>query len=411
MGCLAREGRKNFAPPAARRRYNVRAAAIVGLTPHNSHNSYGANNSMIIQRAFVGETLRLGGAVGVVLLGIFLLVRMLGFLRQAAAGDIPAGGVLLLLLFKTIAYLDLLLPLALYIAALLALARMRRANELVMLDACGLGLAALIKPALQLGVIIGALTAFCSLYLAPLSVAAGRLQTAELRQQSETGGVQAGRFMATRAGDGVYFVERYNAAADALRNLFVYEGGAPADENAARITVAESGRRAADEHTDATFLVLQNGARYHIAAGRADYTAIQFAEYGLALPPPGPPSRRVTLSAMPTPDLWRAQTPAAIGEFHWRIAKAAMPAVLLLFAIALATGAPGGRRASTMVAALLVYFMYANLLGFAQAQIARGAAPAILWLLHGAFLFGAIYLLWRRARGQSPWPGRPPRLV
>jgi len=402
---------------------------------------------MILHRAFVAESLRACAAVSVILLGIFLAVRGLGFLRQAAEGDIPAGSVLLLLALKTITYLDIIVPLALYIAALAVLGRWLRDREMLIIAASGVGGARLLRPAAWLFALIGGGAALCSLYLSPLAAESARAIIHDARSRADLAAVLPGVFTEGRDGS-VYFVERYDGDVDgdsvdggdgaggdgglsrhirsprltmrggdesgggdgdvagdsdgnagkSLRNLFVYHRGA-GDGGQDGVVVAKRGRIVADAGGE--FLVLEDGSRIIGAAGDAAHATLDFETYRLRLTPPSAAgdSQRLPVEAQSTAALWRADTAAARGELHWRFSKAAMLAALLVFALAfssLATFTARTRRLPGMLAALLVYFAYSNVLGLAAAQVSRGASPVMLWSVHLIFLATALYLLHRR---------------
>ncbi|MDH3281215.1 MAG: LptF/LptG family permease, partial [Gammaproteobacteria bacterium] len=128
---------------------------------------------MIVSRALVREVLYTSGAVTVVIVSIFFVVRMLGFLKEAAQGDIPVESVLILVLLKLISYLDVIIPLMLYIAILMVLGRWSRDNEMTVLAACGIGLGNLLQPLAVLAALTAGLVATFSFYLGPLAVRAG----------------------------------------------------------------------------------------------------------------------------------------------------------------------------------------------------------------------------------------------
>ena len=90
---------------------------------------------MILRRAFVREALLTSVAVTVVMLMIFIVVRALGFLRQAAEGMIPVGSIFLLLLLKVMTYMDAILPLMVFVAILMVLDRWSRDNETIIMAA------------------------------------------------------------------------------------------------------------------------------------------------------------------------------------------------------------------------------------------------------------------------------------
>ena len=361
---------------------------------------------MIIHRAFIREVLHTCGAVSVILLSIFLLTRLTSFLRQAVDGDIPLNSVFLLLMLKTITYLDILAPLVLYISMLLVIGRWIRDNELTVISACGIGMNQFLKPAMTLCVIIGAMTALVSLYLSPLSTEASRSVVQELRSHAGVAGVVPGVFTETRDGGSVYFVESYDNQSGAFGNLFVYHGGAE-DE----VLVADSGHTGVDEKTNDDFLILKNGTRYRGTAGVAEYNALDFETYGLRLKQRGRGSHKLPLKAMPTlsladgnPD--RVGYAAAIGELHWRVSKVVMLPILMIFALAFSSIAYRKARFPGMLPALLVYFAYSNVLGLGTALIRREVVnPHVaLWVVHLVFLGLAVCLLRRRNLNQRLLP-------
>jgi len=73
--------------------------------------------------------------------GVLLLVLMSGrfikYLAQAASGGIAAGVLFPLMAYRIPGFLELILPLALFIGILLAYGRMYLESEMVVLHACG----------------------------------------------------------------------------------------------------------------------------------------------------------------------------------------------------------------------------------------------------------------------------------
>ncbi len=361
--------------------------------------------TMIIHRAFIREVLHTCGAVSAILLAIFLVARLMGFLRQAVEGDIPANSVLLLLLLKTITYLDILAPLVLYISTLLVMGRWIRDNELTVISACGIGMRQFLRPAMVLFAVVGALAALFSLYLSPLSVEASRSIVHELRHRADVSGVIPGVFSDVRGANSVYFVESYDRESGDFRNIFIYDGSGAVPG----VVVAGAGHTIVDEKTNDDFLVLKNGSRYRGTAGTAEYAVLDFETYGLRLKARARRDHNPPVKAMPTLSLPGENNRAAAGELHWRISKVVMLPVLMVFALAFSSITYRKARFPGMLSALLVYFAYANLLGLGVALIRRGAAhPHLtLWVVHLAFLGLAVWLLHRRNLNKPLLPGLP----
>ncbi len=361
--------------------------------------------AMLIHRAFVKEVLQTCGAVAAILFAALLIIRLIGFLGQAAEGYISVDSVLLLLLLKMITYLDILVPLVLYISILLVMGRWIRDNELTVINACGIGMAQFIRALLALFVIVGSVVAVFSLYLSPLATQTARVISHQYRSRVDVGGVPIGVFAETKDGNSVYFVERYDAQTDTLRDIFVYsrEG---AEQN---IIVADSGLKMLDQPSQADFLVLHDGRRYRATAGMAAYGVLDFAAYAVRLPATAPADYRLPFKARPTLELLADPHPAATGELYWRLSKVVMLPILMLYALSFSSIAYRRQRLVGMVAALLVYFVYSNLLGSFLALIQRAviSPPALLWVVHLVFLVLALGLFYRRSQDKQLLPGLP----
>ena len=124
---------------------------------------------MIINRAFYRETAGATLAIATVLLVVMVLMSMTLLLGRAVRGDQPGEVVYLLLGFQTLAKIDVLLPLALYLGVLLTLSRWYRDSEMTVLAACGIGLMHFLRPVMILGLVFAAVVSLGSFYFTPLA--------------------------------------------------------------------------------------------------------------------------------------------------------------------------------------------------------------------------------------------------
>lgn len=344
----------------------------------------------------VTEVLRTSGAVTMVIFSIFLVMRALGFLQQAARGELPVDSVLILLALKLIAYFDIILPLMLYIAILMVIGRWCRDNEMAVLSACGVSLFNFVKPLMVLVLIMGALVAAFSFYLTPKANMMGWNLEMEYRNQDELSGVIPGVFMETRQGQGVYFVEEYDKQAGRYENVFVYKSSFGKEG----VVVSKYAFQRIDELTGDKFLVLTNGTRYEGQPGEPDYRIVDFETYALRIEPRERPSTRGPVKARPTTVVATDSHPALVSEWHWRIAKVVIVPILGLFALTFSFVPPRQNRVAGMIIAFFVYFLYTNTLGFGVAMISKDKlSPEVgLWGIHLAFFLLAVVLFYRRAR-------------
>ena len=357
---------------------------------------------MILRRAFVREVLLTSVAVTVAMLMIFIVVRALGFLRQAAEGMIPVGSIFLLLLLKVMTYMDAILPLMVFVAILMVLDRWSRDNETIIMAASGYSPGYLLKPAAFLLVVSSVFVGGFSFYLSPLAVRVGGAIEHEFRTGKEVSGIMAGVFTETRNGRGVYFVERADNNLSMYEHVFVYGSDASQDG----VVVAATARQEQDSKSGYRFLVLENGVRYEGVPGDPAYRVIEFESYSIRLLPDLVPEPPVPLRGWRNQELWQEyNSPSIRSELHWRLSKVVVLPVLILFALGLGHISPSQGRLPAIVGALVIYFCYTNVAGLAVATMRNSTAlsPAIgLWALHLVFAVAAIYLFWCKTVNRSP---------
>ena len=353
---------------------------------------------MILRRALAREVLLTSFAVTAVIFCIFIVVRVLGFLRQAADGIIPVDSIFLLLFLKVIAYMDVILPLMMFVAMLLVLSRWSRENELTIMAASGLGLSHLLRPAAFLILVGAVIVGGFSVVVGPMAVRSVGAIEHELKSRTDIVGVSPGVFMETQAGRAVYFVEKQNKDSGKYEGVFAWGS----DAGREGIVLAQTAHRYTDLEKGQVFLVLENGVRYEGAPGDSVYRVINFEKYTLRDKSTVSSPVRYPLHGWTTPQLWQRRDPHAQKEIAWRLSKIVVLPVLVILALGFGRVEPRGNRYVPMFSALLVYFTYTNLVTMACARVPNGGGGAIVALaaVHVVFAAGAVYLFWRRAHDQ-----------
>ena len=349
---------------------------------------------MIIQQAFVRETTNTWIAVTIIIVAIFSVTRLVGFLGSAADGSIPIESVLVLLALKLVSYLDVILVLSLYLSALLVLGRWISDREMTALNTSGIGLAGFLMPAMALFVISGTIVGVFSLYLGPLAGQIGDNIEHDFRNRSDIVGVSVGEFNQIRGGSWVYFIAGQNPDSGIFSDIFLYSGDAGNDE----VITAKTGYIALDETADGDLLVLQNGSQYRIDANQDTFSVADFETYSTRLRMPDTQSLHVPVKNRSTPALLYRQDPQNQVELHWRLSKIFMLGVLLLLALSFTSPSYRKGRFLSMLFAFLIYFLYSNMLGAATTLSGKGplSPQAVLWLTHLMFLIvGAILFYFR----------------
>lgn len=357
---------------------------------------------MIINRAFILEVLRTALAVTFVIVCIFLVMRVMGFLSQAAEGVIPLNGVFVLVALKMISYLDVMMPLMFFVALLMVLNRWYADQEMAVLASAGVGLAHFLKPLSILVLVLTAVVAAFAFYLTPMSIGQGKNLESQYRQSSEISGIETGKFVEAKDGNGVYFVERYNRETSLYENVFVHRKAFDREG----VVVSQSAYRTEDENTEDQFLVLVNGTRYEGVPGSPDYRVIDFERYALRIESRQQKRAYVPIRARSNLEVMTSDSPKLKSEWYWRLAKIFTLPVLAIFALALSHVDTRRGKSSGLVIAFVVYLSYTNLLGYAVALIRQGRfdGGAPVWFVHGVFFMFAMYCLWRRIENLPLFP-------
>lgn len=360
---------------------------------------------MIVFRYLYREIAWTALVVAAVLELIFISNRFVRYLADAAAGEIAGEFLLMLLGLQILVSLPLLIPVSLFIGALLAFGRMYAESELTVLHACGLGrmqILRLLLPLLGVGML---LVAVVSLWLGPWAIAFEKNLEQVASQQAQLNLFAPGQFQSARDGQRSVYVEEISEDGR-LQNVFISGRLSEANRQQQRAVVIASaqGYQHVDQATGERYMVLEDGYRYEGAPGQPDYNVTHFERYLVRVADGSGGAKRVKDKALPLATLWQRQDAAAWAEIHWRIAMPLSVLVLVVLALPLSWVNPRQGRFGRIIPAVLLYFVYYNLLILARTHMEDGDLPTWLgfWWIHGLFLLiGFGWLLewprqWRR---------------
>lgn len=356
---------------------------------------------MIIHRAFYREAVQATAGIVAVLVVVFMLFGVTAALGRSVRGDFGERIILQLIGWQTLRHLDLLLPLGFYLGVLLTFSRWYRDSEMTVLAACGIGLSRLLRPVFVLAAIVALVVAGSAFYLTPLATRAIQELRAEGSQRPELVGIVPGAFTGSVAGGRILYAEHIDADGR-MERVFLSN---PARDRP-RVILARSGYSFIDGETGARFVTLTDGWAYEGTPGQADYRMVRFERYTARIdqrPLVVPPA---TVAALPTTSLFATPGAEAWGERHWRLSKPVLVFVLALYGLVLAyTDSRRGRLANLFVA-ILVYFIYSNLLGLGGTMIKRGQMPPEigLWWAHGLMAAVVLFMFYRRSRNRPILP-------
>jgi lipopolysaccharide export system permease protein len=273
------------------------------------------------------------------------------------------------------------MPVGLLLGVVLAFGRLYHDSEMAAALACGVGPSRIYWPVGILAALVTVVIGWLSLFVSPAMFA----RTLELR----TAAFQAGRFAPVAAGkfrsfggaDFVVYAEG-SSPDGALENVFVQRA------QDARVEVALAARATREMSADgmSQIITLYDGERFEGVPGSTQFRIMRFERH--VIPVEVPQIRAVfnRPDILPTADLLASNDPARRAELHWRIALPVMCVVLTLLAVPLSRLRPRQGRYARVWLAVLLYFVYSNLVSAGRTWISRGTLPEAigLWWVHAA---------------------------
>jgi lipopolysaccharide export system permease protein len=356
-----------------------------------------------VARYTVREVLAYTAGVATIVIGIFLLRRFGTLIGDSAEATFPLGVVFHLLALRLIVALPSLLPVALYLGALLGFARLYRDSEMTALSACGLSPLQIHRGIIGLALAAGAAVALLSFAARPW--AANRLydvQESALRSATVED-VVPGRFYELGEGDEQVLFAEGRAKDDPayLENIFVQQ------RRGERISIFVAARATEVRQGDSgdRYLRLIDGYRYDIRPPAADSEITQYDELVLrtarAAEDDEPEEK-----ARPSAALFASEDPTDIAELQWRMAMPISTVLLLLLAIPLGRVEPRAGRYGRLLLAIGLYVAYRQALGTTKIWVEEETLAPFpgVWMAHAACAACVVLLLaWEGARGRRPW--------
>ncbi len=342
----------------------------------------------ILHRYLVREVVAHFVTVTGVLFVILVSSQLAKVLTQAASNQFPPGAILSLLGLMSLRYLPNLVPLGLFLGAVLALGRLYHDSEITAMQACGVGVRKLCAPVLAVALSVAVMLAGLGLWIGPYAV--GRIQEikAQALRDSRLASLEPQRFRPI-AGDAVYYAERVDDDG-VLHNVFLQRRVGDKVE----IAVAPRAEQRGAGLEQQTF-VLYDGERYEGVPGSNEFRIARFKEFNLPVRMQGLERSAERTDAKSSLALLLGDDPREHAELHARLAGPLMAVVLAVLAVPLSRLRPRQGRYANIGVALLASFLYMMATRFGTAWIETSRIPAAfgLWWLHAAVLGVAVWLL------------------
>lgn len=351
---------------------------------------------VIIFRYLAREVMVAMVAVSSVLLLVIMSGRFVKYLAQAAAGKLAPDVLLAVMIYRLPGFLELVIPLGLFLAILLAYGRLYTDSEMTVLSACGMSNRRLIVYTMIPAFVVAVAVAWLSLIVSPVGVQKSEEVLEAQRARNEFDSLNASRFQATQGGKGVMYTEALSENRQLLKQVFMAEMADSDTQGDLALIVAKEGEQVLDTATDHLFLELRDGRRYEGQPGNANYRVTQFATYRQRLTENKEPYRRPAKSdTLSTGELLRSSKLEDRAALQWRLSVPLLVFVVALLAVPLSHTNPRSGRFVKMIPAILLYIIYLVSLNAGRAGLEDGKLPIELglWWIHLIFLSIAVVLI------------------
>ena len=351
---------------------------------------------MILDRYLRASVLVRLALVSLVFTGVFAAYAAAVFLSRAASGLMKPEFVLELVALKAVIALEVILPIALYAAVILSVARLRRSEEATAMQAVGFGNKDLALALAPLFIVVALGVGFLSLSVRPDTYT--RLY--ELRREAEAAfdlsDIEAGQFYSEPEGNRVVFAGSLRAGA--MKDVFVWDREGDKDW----VILADELVRGAQREERAT--VKAKNLRVYRIDGDGTSLELQLGttttDVNLGVPRVGSYKRK----AERTKALANSDRPEDVAEFQWRLSRVLSTLMLAFLALRVA-GFTGSRRGAvtTVLVWVSVCVVYQLVSLSARSWVKEGVVGPIpgVWWVDGVVLLLLVSVRGRRLRRRS----------
>ncbi len=324
-------------------------------------------------------------AVSTILTFVLVSSRFLKYLSDAAVGKLEGFVVFVIMAYRLPDFLQLILPLGLFLGILLAYGRMYLENEMVVLQACGVSQRQLLYwsliPAFCMSLLIG----FFSFYAAPWGAQKASDVMFEQEKRSGLDVLSPRRFHASSDGRTVTYVENLDSQAGVMENLFIVDYDRDSGQGEYRKVVimrAAEGRYRIDNNGD-RYLVMSDGVRFEVDPGKSHFEHFNYGVYRIKLEQKVLSEKDAEFEELSTQALWEDGSLRANVELQWRLSLMLMVPIVVVMAVPLARVNPRQGRYYKMLPAILMYLAYLSSLMAAKGAVEKGQIASqfgILWV-------------------------------
>lgn len=358
---------------------------------------------MILRRYIAAEVLAPAAAVLFLLVVVLASYSAVTFLAEAVSGLLPPATVVVLVAYKVAMAFEVLLPVTLFLAVVIALGRMSMDSEMTALRAVGFGLGDVLLPVFWIAVPVGLLAAGASLYLRPEAYAGIYRIRTEAKTRFDITRLEAGQFLEMEGGRMVFFAERVRDGEEGAQQAFIRV----AEGETRRVVLARRLEQTGEADGSPPVLHFSNGILYEFERKGAGGKATRFERAEYPLGGDADTRERYQRKAAPTRELWGSKRLEDIAELQWRFSTPLSTLLLALLGVPLSRSQPRQGKFAKIGWAVVIFALYYQIFVVAKTWVEKGVVPPLpgIWWVPALLAALFIVLAWRS--GEIFRRGRP----
>jgi lipopolysaccharide export system permease protein len=327
-----------------------------------------------------------------VLTAIFTTYSMTRFLDKAADGLLRTSEVLQLTALKSVIAMEVLIPVSLFVALVIALGRLYSDWEMTALRSFGFAEGRILFPIMGVAATLAIIVGVFSLVGRPWAY--DRLYQLEVQAEATSGldRIKPGRFYFYDDNARTVFIEEVPEQGGRVAGLFIRE----LDGDDIEIISAPRGTVQEFVTPESHQLDLQDAQIYKRFNSGSDFLGV-FKELRILVPVGAVQPIGYKPKAQNSFVLRESDAPADQAEYQWRLSTAVSTMLLALLAVPLGRSRPRQGRFARLTLAVIIYAVYFNALGISRTWVEQGTALTLWWVpMTLAAAIALAYLPWQR---------------
>lgn len=331
-------------------------------------------------------------AVSAVLISIFITFSLTRFLMDANANLLVPAELFQLTALKALISLEVLFPLSLYISVLIGLGRLHNDSEIYAMRASGISELRVLRPIISVAILLAILIGLFSVFVRPWAYGQSYEIKNRVEAATEVDRIRAARFYSFEDSGRTVFVKTVSGKGEKLEEVFIRS----LKNDDLQVITSTTGRLIYDARPGFHQLILKDASIYKRVGSGPDVFA-ELGSFALWIPAGQPDPVGYKTKSSDTFELARSHNNTDRAEFQWRISTPVSALLLALLAIPLSRSRPRQGRYARMMAALIIYAVYFNLLDVSRTWVEQGTSATIAWapgLL--TVLVAVLYVPWKK---------------